>query len=155
MLQAVPSLTRSSLQSAINARALDIEAAGTDRDSGAGIVDALGAVGRTHPAFTDSPIVAGSTVTKAVHLRELRNRVNALRVRCGLADFTFTDATLTAGTTIVKAVHITELRSALDAAYTACGVTRPTYTDPTLTATSSVIKAVHITELRGAITGLE
>jgi subtilisin family serine protease len=155
MLQAVPSLTRSSIQSAINARALDIEAAGTDRDSGAGIVDALGAVGRTHPAFTDPSIVAGSTVIKARHLSELRNRVNALRARCGLTDFTFTDATVTGGATIVKAIHITELRSALDAAYTACGVTRPTYTDPTLSATSTAVKAVHITELRTAVTNLE
>ena len=97
MLEAVPSLTRATMQAAINARALDIEAAGVDRDSGAGIVDALGAVGRTHPPFIDSPLVVGSTFVKAVHISQLRSRVNALRVRCGLSEFAFTDPALTVG----------------------------------------------------------
>jgi hypothetical protein len=155
MLEAVPSLTRAGIQSAINARALDIEGAGVDRDSGAGIVDALGVVGRTHPAFIDSPLITGSTSVRAAHISQLRSRVNALRVRCGLPVFAFTDPTLTIGATVMKAVHVTDLRAALNAAYSACSVSPPAYTDPTLATGSTFIKAAHIAELRTAVVGLE
>jgi hypothetical protein len=156
MLEAVPSLTRAAIQSAITARALDIEAAGVDRDSGAGIVDALGVVGRTHPAFIDNALIAGSTFVRAAHISQLRSRVDALRVRCGLPVFAFTDPVLTAGATFMRAVHVTDLRTALNAAYSACSLTPPGYvTDPTLTAGSTVVKAAHIAELRAAVVGLE
>jgi hypothetical protein len=154
MLQAVPSLTKATLQAAFSARALDIEASGVDRDSGAGIIDALGAVGRTHPAFVDNPLVAGVSIVKAVHITQLRSRVNALRVRCGLAEFTFSDPALAAGA-FARGVHVVELRSALNAAYAACGVTAPIYTDSSVTAGSTVIKAAHLAELRAAIVVLE
>src|SRR5262249_3099305 len=36
-------------------------------------------------AFSDDPVVAGSTVIKAVHLAEPGDRINALRARVGLA----------------------------------------------------------------------
>jgi hypothetical protein len=156
MLQAVPSLTRSTLHGAITARALDIEAAGVDRDSGAGIVDALGAIGRTHPAFDDASLLAGSTFIKAVHMTQLRSRVNALRVRCGLAMFSFTDPVLTVAGTIVRAAHISELRAALNAAYVACSQSPPSYpTDPTITSGSTFVRAAHIAELRAAVVALE
>ena len=105
--------------------------------------------------FTDDPLVPGTTEIKAVHITELRTRINALRVGCGLSDFAFTDATLTAGSTTTQAVHVTELRTALSQAYVGCGQSAPTFTDATLTAGSTVIKAVHIAELRAAVIALE
>jgi hypothetical protein len=155
MLEASPGLTRTTLGAAMAARALDIEAAGVDADAGAGLIDALGAVGRTHPPFTDSPIVAGATIVRALHVAQLRQRVNALRVRCGLPEYGFTDGLLAGGATRVRATHIAELRAALDAAYGACGTTPPGYSDPALVAGSTPVKAAHLNELRAAVTALE
>ena len=147
--------TASQITAALVASAIDIEAAGNDRDSGVGIIMADTAVGAMSTAFTDDPLVVGSTVVKAVHVTELRTRIDALRTRFSLPAATWTDPTLTAGASTVKAVHITEMRTALAQAYTAAFRTAPTYTDPTLTAASSVVKAVHIAELRAAVIALE
>ena len=106
-------------------------------------------------AFTDRPLDAGTTPVRAVHLRELRARVAALRTQADLSAVAWTDATLAAGGTPVKRVHLTELRAALDAVYDAEGRSRPSYTDATVTAGATAVKAVHITELRAAITALE
>jgi hypothetical protein len=104
--------------------------------------------------FTD-PLVVGVTEVKGLHVTELRSRINAQRVRFGLANASWTDPTLTpAGTVLIKAVHVTEMRAALGAAYTAHGLPAPTYTDPGLAA-GMVVKAIHITELRNAVISLE
>jgi hypothetical protein len=156
MLQAAggpASLTLAQIREAIAARSLDIEADGVDRDSGPGIMDALGVIGRVHPPFTDATLSAGSTIVKEVHLRQLRARVDAQRVRCRLTPFEWTDPSLAAGLTLIKAVHIAELRTALNAAYTACGVSPPSYEDPNLT--GSVVKALHFNDLRNAVLALE
>lgn len=107
--------------------------------------------------FTDDPLVAGTTGIKAVHIQEMRDRINALRAAAPgpLSAFSFTDPSLTAGSTRVQAVHINELRTALAQVYTARGLTPPTYTtDPTLT-TGTAIKAAHISELRSFIVAIE
>jgi hypothetical protein len=104
--------------------------------------------------FTDDPIAAGTTLIKAVHVTELRTRINAARSAAGLGAFTWTDPTLTAGTSVPRAVHITEMRTAINQAYSASGRTPPTYTDPGLTA-GGTVKGVYITELRAAVRGLE
>lgn len=107
--------------------------------------------------FTDDPLVAGTTAVKAVHIQEMRDRINALRAAAPgpLAAFSFTDPTLTAGTTRIQAVHINELRTALAQVYTARGLAVPTYTtDPTLSA-GTAIKAAHISELRSFIVAIE
>ena len=69
--------------------------------------------GVRRPAFTDPRIVAGTTTVKAVHLTELRLRINALRRRYGLSPFSWTDRTITRGVTPVRGVHVAELRWAL------------------------------------------
>jgi hypothetical protein len=94
--------------------------------------------------FTDDPLVAGTTLVKAVHLAELRTATNAVRALAGLGASGFTDAA-SAGVT-VKAVHVTELRTALDAGLGALG--RPTggYTDAAPAGVT--VKAVHFQELR-------
>ena len=106
-------------------------------------------------AFTDPTLTEGTTFIKAVHITDLRTRINLLRVGCDVRVFNFGNPTLVAGSTTAKGLHITELRTALGEAYVAGGAAAPTYTDPTLTTGSTVIKAVHITELRAAVIALE
>ena len=99
-------------------------------------------------AFTDDPIVAGSTKIKAAHLLELRSAINAIRVTLGLGAFSFVNA-LDPGTP-VRASDITEIRTALIGVRSALGLTT-TFTDDPLVGSSTLIKAVHIEEIRQAI----
>jgi hypothetical protein len=103
--------------------------------------------------FTDDPLSAG-TLIKAVHITELRSRIDAIRAARGLPAFSYGDPTLTVGSTVVRAVHITDLRTALSQAYVAAGSTPPTYTDPSLAA-GVPVKVAHIAELRAAIVAIE
>ncbi|HEY2091188.1 MAG TPA: glycoside hydrolase family 44 protein [Thermoanaerobaculia bacterium] len=108
--------------------------------------------------FTDDPLVAGSTSVKAVHITELRSRIDALRVHFGLAAFAWTDTNLSG--VAAKVVHVAQLRTALNSAYDAAitagkNVTRPSYTNDPLTAGQTAIKAVHISELRADVVNLE
>ena len=102
-------------------------------------------------AFTDDPLVAGTHLVKAVHITELRARINSLRLAHDLSLILFT--AVSPGTPITAA-QVTQLRTALAAAYTASGRTAPVYTDPVLTA-GMPIKAVHIQQLRAAVLALE
>ena len=106
-------------------------------------------------AFTDDPLTIGTTEIRAVHITELRTRINALRVGCGLGIFSFTDPTLTVGSMTVKAVHLTELRTELSAAYVACGQAAPTYSDTPITAGTTGITAAQVSELRTLVVALE
>ncbi|HXH95057.1 MAG TPA: hypothetical protein VNN25_26015 [Thermoanaerobaculia bacterium] len=99
--------------------------------------------------FTDDPLIAATTPTKAVHVTELRQAVNAMRATAGLGAASFTDASL-AGVA-VKATHIQELRTALNQARTTLGISAITFTDPALTAGTSILRAAHIQELRGGV----
>lgn len=62
--------------------------------------------------FTDSPIIAGTTPVKALHMLELQERVNTLRAFYGLSAYAFSpiDARGIAGWTD----HVEEIRTALD-----------------------------------------
>jgi hypothetical protein len=102
--------------------------------------------------FTDEPIIAGTTMIKAIHVTELRTRINQARVARGLGSYSFTDPTLTG--VVIKAVHITEMRAALGAVYTAAGVTPPTYSAPAPASGVSVLR-IAITELRSAVIAIE
>lgn len=101
-------------------------------------------------AFTDDPLVAGSTLIKVVHVTELRTQIDAARSAYGLAAHSWTDSTLTAGASF-RVKHIADLRAALNDVYAAAGQTPPTYTDPMPLPGVTLIKAAHITELRNAI----
>ena len=103
--------------------------------------------------FTDNPLIPGVTPIKAVHITELRFRINQLRLRFSLSNFVFTDTNLTG--VVVKPVHVLELRTALHEAYVAAMVTPPSYTDATLPAQLTIIKALHIQEVRAAVLVLE
>ncbi|HMF97093.1 MAG TPA: delta-60 repeat domain-containing protein [Vicinamibacterales bacterium] len=105
--------------------------------------------------FTDQTLTSGLTVIKAVHITELRQRVDAARLGKGLTVFPWTDPTLTPGVTVVKALHIEELRTALADAYIAGGAAPPIYTDPMLSGGATVVQAAHIVELRNALLVIE
>ena len=105
--------------------------------------------------FTDHPIERGVTPVKAIHFRELRARIDALRESAGRSGFRWTDPALTPGVTPIKRVHLTELRAALAEAYVAAGRAAPTYTDPVVTAGATVIRAAHLMELRAVVAALE
>jgi uncharacterized repeat protein (TIGR03803 family) len=126
---------------------------GTTAEGGA---TASGVVFRLHltAPFTDEPLSSNVSVIRAVHITELRTRINAVRAARGLAGYEFQDPTLVSGMTMIRAQHIQDLRAALHQAYVAAGVTPPTYSDPSLT-TGTVAMAVHIAELRSAVTTLE
>ena len=106
-------------------------------------------------AFTDDPLVPGVTPVRAVHLLELRSRIDGLRRRAGLPAFGWTDAKVVPGVTPARAVHLTELRSALGEAYAAAGLPAPGYTDAAVTAVVTALRAVQLQELRAAVAALE
>ena len=100
-------------------------------------------------AFTDTPLTSGVTLIKAIHVAEVRTRINQARAIVGLSPFAWTDASLSAGA-VVRAQHITDLRTALSELYVVAGLMPPTFTDAPLT-TGTLIKAVHIEELRNLL----
>lgn len=101
--------------------------------------------------FTDVPLI-GCPI-RAVHITELRTRIDAQRVRFGLDAFGWTDTTVTAGATLIRAQHIVDLRTALSEAYVAAGRTPPSYTE-VITA-GITAKAAHVEELRTAVVAIE
>jgi hypothetical protein len=108
--------------------------------------------------FTDDPVRAGAfgTTIKAVHITELRSRIDAVRIAHGLGAYTYTtDPSLTAGVTI-KAAHVTDLRTALSQAYTAAGLTAPEFlSNPVITPQTTVVRAGDINQLRALVVALE
>lgn len=104
--------------------------------------------------FTDT-LSSGTTHIRAVHISEIRARINALRATYGLAAISWTDPVLTAGGTTVKVVHITQMRTALNQVYTARSLQVPSYSDPTLTVGATPIRVAHINELRAAVLAVE
>lgn len=95
------------------------------------------------PAYTDEPLVAGVTPIKAIHLLELRDAINSVRARAGLAAMAFRDGTPAAGG-VVRASQIIDLRIALNEAI----FPNPAYTP---LAAGDLIRASHLEELRNVI----
>jgi hypothetical protein len=90
---------------------------------------------------------------QAIHITELRTRIDAQRTRFSLSPFNWTDAPL--ARVPIRAIHVAELRTAIQEAYLGATRTPPTFTDPTLTPGTSIIRVVHINELRNAVLALE
>jgi hypothetical protein len=103
--------------------------------------------------FTDELLISGVTVVRAVHLAELRSRIDALRSSLALPAMTWTDPSIGSGSVQIKSVHLTEMRTALGAIYAALARTPPTYTNTVLTGIP--IRAIHLTELRAAVVAVE
>jgi hypothetical protein len=102
-------------------------------------------------AFTDTPLVAGTTVIKAVHVSELRNRINAVRVAHGLSAVSW--PTLTPGVTPILASDILQMRQALLDAYNAPPIDPPIYT--TNPVAGSPVVVADIAQLRAAVMAIE
>ncbi|HKV35771.1 MAG TPA: RHS repeat-associated core domain-containing protein [Pyrinomonadaceae bacterium] len=100
------------------------------------------------PTFTDDPLVAGTTTVKALHVTELRDAINLLRVRAGIATVSWAES-VSAGV-LIKASHITEMRTRLEEARTALALAPTSYTDPSLTV-GTLVKAAHIQEIRDSL----
>ena len=103
--------------------------------------------------FTDPLLEAGVTAFRTVHVTELRDRIDNLRIANGLSAFSWTDPVILSGVTPIRAVHLTELRTALDQAYATAGRIRPRYAEAIRA--GGVIKAAHVTELRRLVVALE
>jgi hypothetical protein len=104
-------------------------------------------------SFADNTLIPGETIVRAVHVTELRARIDALLVRFGRPAWTWTDPALTAGNPI-NAIHIVDLRNALRTAYQFAPQAPPTFTDPTL-GPGIQVKRVHLQEIRDAVNALE
>jgi len=105
-------------------------------------------------AFTDPTLTPGLTTIQAVHINELRTRVNATRAAKGLGAFTFSDSPLSVGVTPIRDEHVLELRSALAEAYVAAFMTPPTYSPP-VPGPGVTVMATAIMELRAAVFAIE
>ncbi len=106
------------------------------------------------PTFTDEPLQPGVTPVRAVHINELRSRIDELRGRWGLNAFGWLEPTLAAGLTPVKAAHLVELRAAIADVCRAAGVPVPTYATAAIVPGVTVIRSVDIAELRAAVVAL-
>ena len=105
--------------------------------------------------FADHPIRPGVTPVRAVHLLQLRARIDEARSGIGLPSFRWQDPVITPGVTPVRLAHLLDLRSALSAAYVAAGRAAPRWTDATPVAGATPIRAVHVMELRAAVMAIE
>lgn len=108
---------------------------------------------RTAVVFTDDTLIRGVTPIRAVHVTELRQRIDAARVSKGLSEYAWTDPGLRSGFEI-RPQHIIDMRAAIVEAYGEIGQSAPVFTDPVLTA-NMPIKIEHIMELRSAVLGLQ
>jgi len=141
--------------------AADVEAVGAasitvenpDPDLGLSAAATFSVAGTT-PTFTDDPLTPRVTVARVVHVTELRQGIDELRSRYGLAAFPWTDGPPVARTTPVKAIHLTELRAALGDVFTAAGEAPPPYTDSPVVAGVTPVTAAQIAEIRSAIARL-
>lgn len=103
--------------------------------------------------FTDDPLTAGSTVIRAVHVTELRTRIDAVRARYGLGPYAYSNTPMIYAS-LIRASDVVEMRRALLEAYDKAGLPPPTYTDPTL-GPGATVKVEHIAEVRAAVVALE
>ena len=103
-------------------------------------------------AFTDDPLIPGTTPIKAVHFTELRERINVQLARFGQPEASFGNAII-AGVTIIQAVDLTELYTAVNDALAAAG--QPAIAVPTITPGVTIAVTSHINSLRAAVLTLE
>ena len=105
--------------------------------------------------FSDNHFTPGQTNIRALHVEELRERIDAQRLFFGLDAFVWTDSPILVGVTPIKAVHLTELRTALNGAYAAAGLDAPVYSSGPVVPGVTLIRAAHLSELHVAVVELE
>ncbi|HEU4386155.1 MAG TPA: hypothetical protein VFV34_00050 [Blastocatellia bacterium] len=102
--------------------------------------------------FSEDPVSNGMTV-KEVHITQLRQAVDAVRIASGLPAATWTDPPPLAQIVTIKKIHIEQLRSNLDDARLALTLPAPTYIDPTITQFVTTVKAANVQQLRQLVKG--
>jgi hypothetical protein len=101
--------------------------------------------------WADTPLVPGTTVVKAVHIIEIRNRIGLARSRHGMSAYAYSRS-VAAGLEAL-ASDILETRSALHDIYVATATTEPAYT---LTpAPGATISGLNILQLRAFLELIE
>ena len=101
----------------------------------------------TTTTFSDDPLIAGTTVVRAIHLTELRTAITAVATLAGTGPLTFTNPSLT--NVAIKSVHITELRSDLNTALAKLLLPRVTFANSA--AAGTAVSAADFTELRTGV----
>jgi RHS repeat-associated protein len=96
------------------------------------------------PIFTDDPLVAGTTVIKAVHITELRTAINSLRQQRGFSVYSWQYSATT--NDLISANPISEMRTALDQV-----LGSPSGGYSADLAQGQPVLAVHIQELRNRV----
>jgi hypothetical protein len=99
--------------------------------------------------FTDDPLVPNVTPLRAIHVMELRARIDALLV----GTYPWTDHPIVAETTLVRWLHVSEMRAALVQAYAEHSATHSGYTAGG--GVGAPIQAIQISELRQFVKDLE
>lgn len=102
--------------------------------------------GGAQQPWTDDPVVAGETPIKAVHVEEIRRRVDELRQQLGLPPAVYTSRPSQGGT--VQAQHFAETIAALAAVYREDGAEPPAYGR---VAPGESIRALTVNALRAAV----
>lgn len=119
-------------------------------------VDELGAASDTtehtlsviDSGFTDPVLTVGQTFVKAVHINELRSRIDVLRDYYGLALYAWSAAPKAGETGLVSwRDHVLELRAALEEAYSDAHMEAPVWTELPV----NCPRAAAIEELREAV----
>lgn len=104
--------------------------------------------------FTNDPVLTpGVSSIRAVHLTELRTRIDALRSRFSVPPVNWTTPSPAAGME-VRAVHLTELRTALAEVYEALELSPPPFGGD-IQQRVTFITATHIRDLRQAVAALD
>ena len=100
-----------------------------------------------YSGFTDPVLTVGETFVKAVHINELRARIDVLRAYYGLTAYVWSVAPKAGETGLVSwRDHVLELRTALEEAYADVGMDAPAWVELPV----NCPKAAAIDELREA-----
>ena len=73
-------------------------------------IRALSVAGLSSQPFTDDPLIAGSSMVRAIHITELRARIDAVRARYALMPYAYSNSQITVGISVVMATDITQMR---------------------------------------------
>jgi hypothetical protein len=128
--------------------------AGAGGGDATSVIETTAEVSSYELSFTDAVVRSRATLIRAIHLTQLRSRIDGVRMAVGLTPVAWTDARLRPGMT-VRAAHVNELRTALADAYRAARRVPPASLNSSLSPRASIIRAVDIDDLRSNVRLLE
>ena len=108
-------------------------------------------IGMHRPAlvFTDEIIQRKVTPIRAVHMTELRDYINLLRIDYGLSRYYWTDDPIVRKVTPIKAIHWKELRWSIEGVYQQMGIPGPYWREAINP--NVPIRGQHLDEIRDAL----